>query len=92
MVAIGLSKYQEAGRDLVYPVADATALARFFQGAPGRFTRVEAKVLADQQATREGILAARAFLARAGPDDTCGGAAGRPRIARFQRRVLFRFL
>jgi WD40 repeat protein/uncharacterized caspase-like protein len=70
VLAVGLSKYKEAGRDLAYPVADAVALAKFFQENPGRFARVEVKVLADEKATRDAILAGRALFAQAGPDDT----------------------
>ncbi len=70
VLSVGLSKYQESGHDLAYPVADAKALADSFQESPGHFARVEARVLTDDQATRDAILAGRDLFARAGPDDT----------------------
>lgn len=69
VVAVGVSKYQAEGHDLAYSTKDATGLAAFFKGAQGRFSSVNVEVVADEKATKGGILAARELLAKAGPDD-----------------------
>ena len=57
--AVGLNKYENAGYDLKYAVADATDFSEVLsreQNVLGRFARVEIIPLSDQQATKANIL------------------------------------
>lgn len=69
LLAVGVSAYQRKEYELRYAAKDAQDLAAAFAAAPGRWAKLEVKTLLDAAATREGILAQRAFLERAGPDD-----------------------
>ena len=58
VLAVGVSKYRNAGLNLDFAAADATALAAAFDrvSRPAPFDAVVAKVLTDDQATRAGIF------------------------------------
>ena len=68
VLAVGVDNYK-AGINLRFARADANAIAKAFQ--PGLFGRVNTKVLLDKDASKRGILAALAALAKvAQPRDT----------------------
>ena len=69
VLAIGVSKYSDAQANLMYAAKDATDLSALLAKQQGRFRAVETRQVLDEQATRETILAGRAFLAQAGVDD-----------------------
>lgn len=69
--AVGVSQYRNTTISLQYADYDAEALAKAFQAQSGRvFRRVNAKVLVNQQTSRQAIIEAlHAFFAQAGPED-----------------------
>jgi WD40 repeat protein len=68
LLAVGVSKYRKPGLELAYAAKDAQDLERYFTSRLGE-TRVRARVLLDEAATRERILESREFLAQARLDD-----------------------
>jgi hypothetical protein len=65
VLAIGASHYQDSRSDLTYAAKDAADLAALV----GKRTRVKVLTLTDAEVTREKVLAARAFLEGAAPQD-----------------------
>jgi len=70
VLAIGVSAYKDARMGLRYAAKDARDLAAALTAEGSGFAEAKALVLADGDAVREKILAARAFLAGAGVEDT----------------------
>jgi WD40 repeat protein len=74
LLAIGVNRYEDESLNLRYAVADAQGFARELkrqQESLQQFARVEIKLLTNNQATKQNILAAIAELARkAQPEDT----------------------
>jgi TolB-like protein len=72
VLSIGVSRYSSTGLDLRFADKDARALADSFRSvASGRlYADVRAKLLVDEEVTRESILASmEGFLGDAGPND-----------------------
>ena len=66
----GIADYDDPDlQDLTYAPKDATDIAAAITSVPGRFSEVRVKTLADGEARREGILAAREFLKNTKPED-----------------------
>ncbi|MCB9265023.1 MAG: caspase family protein [Lewinellaceae bacterium] len=68
LIAIGVSGYQAAGKNLQYAAKDAEDIASWYQSAPG-FGQVYAKTLTDGQVTKANILALRSWLEQSQVDD-----------------------
>lgn len=63
VLSVGTSKYQRAHLELGFPAKDARDLARAFSEQQGKLYRsVAARVLTDDQATRDNILSGLAWL------------------------------
>lgn len=63
VLAIGVSRYRQADMSLDYPAKDARDLAAAFKGQQGKaYREVEARVLTDQEATRDRIVEALGWL------------------------------
>lgn len=69
VLAIGVSDYDDDGLDLNYAAKDARDVAVALTSVTGRFSDTRSLVLTDQQARREGILAAKDFLRQTRPED-----------------------
>jgi hypothetical protein len=69
LLAVGVSNYEDKSNDLRYAASDALKVERLWRGNPGPFSAVHPLVLVDQNATRDKITAAKAFLAGAGVND-----------------------
>lgn len=68
VLAVGVTRYRDAARNLTYAAKDAEDLATFFRGRATSYGGVQTLVLADERATAERIRTTR-FLERAGLDD-----------------------
>ncbi|MBS2021091.1 MAG: caspase family protein [Deltaproteobacteria bacterium] len=69
LLAVGVSKYTDTSYALQYAAKDAQDLAGTLQKLGGGFAKVHTKLVLDGDATRENILAGRAFLTQADRDD-----------------------
>ena len=69
VLAIGAAKFQQAQFDLTYAAKDARDVAAALRKHGGRFSRVQATVLADEEVTRERVLAFRKELEASSVDD-----------------------
>ncbi|HEX4386243.1 MAG TPA: caspase family protein [Myxococcales bacterium] len=69
VVAIGVSKYKDAARNLDYAAKDARDLAAALGGDGPGFAGSQQIVLVDSQATKASILAIRDQLAKSKPED-----------------------
>lgn len=72
ILAVGVGAYNRPDLRLTYPAKDARDLAQLLQRQrPGLYRAVEARVLTDAQASRQGILEGLEWLHRsAAPEDT----------------------
>jgi hypothetical protein len=68
VLSIGVSDYAIDALDLALAAKDARDVADAFRATSG-FGQVHVQTVLDGQATREGVLAARGFLERAGVED-----------------------
>jgi WD40 repeat protein len=65
LLAVGISKYQQAGLNLNFAHKDAAAVAERFKAQTGAlFNRVETRVLTNEQATRTEIIRGLSWLKR----------------------------
>ena len=62
VLAIGVSRYPEAGQDLPFAAVDAQAVAELLRGNLRLFSRVDVRLLTDQSATRQAILSGLEWL------------------------------
>ncbi len=71
MVVVGINKYKNAKYNLNYAIADATAFTNALKaGATGLFADIQVHTVADEQATKSGIVAAMDRVkAQAKPQD-----------------------
>ncbi len=71
VVVVGINKYKNAKYNLNYAIADATAFTEALKaGATGLFTGIQVHTIADEQATKNGIVAAMDKVkAQAKPQD-----------------------
>jgi WD40 repeat protein len=69
LVLAGVSDYGNPDRNLGYPAKDVRDLSAAFAARKGRYRAIHELALVDRAATKDALLAARAFLARSKPDD-----------------------
>ena len=72
VLAIGVSKYQDVLYNLQYAAKDAVDLAFLYQNGfdgAGEYGKVNILTITDEEATRENIVRAKAFLQRSKVDD-----------------------
>lgn len=69
VLAIGVSKYKNSDYNLQYAAKDASDIAELLESGEGA-SRTKVLRLLDGDATLERIVAAKAFLSKAGVDDT----------------------
>ncbi len=69
LLAIGVSDYLGTDYDLNFAAKDADDLLSVLSSEIGGSAEVKVKRLTDSAATKEGILAAKAFFEEGGPDD-----------------------
>jgi WD40 repeat protein len=69
LIAVGVSKYDDARYRLTYARKDADDLATFFEANANRFRKVHVTRLLDREATRGNILGAKKLLLQSHVDD-----------------------
>lgn len=69
VLAVGVSKYQDASLNLDYAAKDATDLAAVLQRSSPGIARTVVKTLTDAEVTRDKLREARQFFAEAKPQD-----------------------
>lgn len=69
VVAVGVSEYTEANRNLKYAAKDASDLVSFFQQHRQNFGNIYVTTILDTDATKENILAVKKFLQQTKVDD-----------------------
>jgi len=69
LVAVGVSKYQDASYKLDYAAKDAQDFVKFWQGKRDRFGAIHVLPLINPDAKRDKIIGAKTFLANADVDD-----------------------
>ncbi len=69
VVAVGVSDYANDDYDLTYAAKDAKDLAKALGNLKGSYKSVHVSLLADKQAVKEKVLAAKAALLKSKPED-----------------------